>query len=281
MGLLKQLVFILMLMILIADLDARTCPKGSKITGNGCEPCTEGYYQPVENDSQQCKPCTVCYNKMGSVAEQSCTKTTNTKCQCRGKSVPGEQDSSTCKCKEGFGLKEGECEECEDGYFNKVINMPCQKWKDCKSAGVKVNGTKTSDVICDELKTITHMITTSTMSKIVSLTRLTTHRPRGGAQTQKMHTVTTTAAPKQTIWREETLPSAPSNVGNHNGVTLVIGVLVFIGLLVLTAVTCWLHNTSSWQKKTTVQTTDSFYRRPVEESGDGSASSLKLNPHES
>lgn len=43
----------------------------------------------------------------GSVVVQHCTKTTNTKCKCRGEFVPSESDSSTCKCDIGYGLKNG------------------------------------------------------------------------------------------------------------------------------------------------------------------------------
>lgn len=85
-----------------------------------------------------------------------CTAETNTICECRGKFVPSDSDSSTCKCDIGFGKNQRgtemitqhcmqyakeivfivirsyplpECEECEEGYFSKSINSRCEKWK--------------------------------------------------------------------------------------------------------------------------------------------------------
>ncbi|XP_034724741.1 tumor necrosis factor receptor superfamily member 1B isoform X2 [Etheostoma cragini] len=276
MILLKLLIFTLTFYGLIADSDAQTCPKGQRLKiyrgGNiryGCEFCPEGNYQPVENESQYCKPCTRCDDKKGSVVKEECTKVSNRKCQCRGEFVPSESDFSICKCDVGFGLNNNECSKCDDGYFNTQINLPCKKWKECKS-GVKIPGTRTSNVICNPaLKP--GDTTPPTSEKNVSLiTRSTSKDPLEGAHTQRMHSTITTAAATA-----HARPSRdpPSDTGNYIGMTLLI--FGIIGLLVLTAVTCKLHITA---QPAVLPKNDSLCRRPVEESGDGSLSSLKLCP---
>uniref|UniRef100_A0A3B4VFA9 Tumor necrosis factor receptor superfamily member 4-like n=1 Tax=Seriola dumerili TaxID=41447 RepID=A0A3B4VFA9_SERDU len=200
-----------------------------------CKICPDGYYQPEENDSLSCRPCTIITNE-----------STDTKCQCREGFVPWGSDSSTCKCDIGFGLTNGKCSKCEVGFFSKSINSPCQKWKECKS-GEKIPGTSSSDVICIELKSNPDITTPD-------ITFLPSHSPHEETQAQNLHTTTTT--------------------------TTSLAVLMFgiVGLLVLTAVTCKLHITPCVQRKPAVQTKDSLCRRPIEEIGDGSQSSLKQNP---
>ncbi|XP_044072324.1 tumor necrosis factor receptor superfamily member 5 isoform X2 [Siniperca chuatsi] len=253
MVLLKLLILTLTFYELIVDLDARTCPKGQRVTSGGddCENCPDKYYQSEENDSKYCQPCTKCDEQSGSVVKEKCTKETDTKCQCRGDFVSRDTDSSTCKCDIGFGLKNGDCLKCEHGYFSTSINSNCQKWKDCKSAGVNITGTKTSDVICnDESRSFSSYVTTPpTSNKIVSLiTHLTSHRPHEGTQTQKMHTTTTTSAPGDRVIPND---KVPSDTGNHIGMALLI--FGIVGLLVLTAVTCKLQISSCVPIKPAVQ----------------------------
>ncbi|TDH13885.1 hypothetical protein EPR50_G00038240 [Perca flavescens] len=281
---LLKLLLTLMFYELIVDLDAQTCPKGQRIyrrrnSGNiNCENCPNEYYQPVENHSQYCKPCTRCDTAKGSVVKENCTKMTNRKCQCRGQFVPSENDSSICKCDIGFGLKDKECLMCDQGYFSTQINSPCEKWRECKS-GVKIPGTRTSDVICNpELNP--NDITPPTSNKNVSLiARLTTKHPLEGAQTQRMHTTTTTTTTTNTTAAPpaHTSPSRdhPSDTGNYIDIGMALLIFGIIGLLVLTAVTCKLHITP---QPAVLPKNDSLCRRPVEESGDGSLSSLKLYP---
>ncbi|XP_034388811.1 tumor necrosis factor receptor superfamily member 9 [Cyclopterus lumpus] len=281
MVLFKVLVFTLTFHKIIVDLDARTiCPKGHRVTksGTSCEICPSEAFQPEEKDSQFCKACTKCDFESGSIVKEECTKETNTKCQCRGEFVPWESDSSTCRCGIGFGLKRDgtECSKCEDGYFSTQINSCCQKWRECK-CGVKMNGTRSSDVLCNfELQgcsgasntyitppSNTYIITATTSNKLVSLiTRLTSHHSNERAQTQRMDTIATTAAPGHT------------DAYIATGVAFLI--LGIIGLLVLTAVIGKLHMTP----QPIALKNDSLCRRPVEESGEGSLSSLKLNPGE-
>ncbi|XP_041812826.1 tumor necrosis factor receptor superfamily member 4 isoform X2 [Chelmon rostratus] len=253
----KLLIFTLTLHGLLVNLDAVSCPKGQKVSrgGRGCEDCSDGYYQPVENYSRQCMACTRCDERSGSVVKEKCTKESDTKCECRGEFVGSDSDYSTCKCDIGFGLSLGECSKCADGYFSTSIDSSCQKWKECKSAGVSINGTQTSDVICNkESQSNTYVTTATTSNKDVSLiTRLISHRPHEGAQTQKTHTTTTTtSAPGPTVTpKDKGQPSYPSNTGNHIGMVLLI--FGIIGLLVLTAVTCRLHLTPHMERRPAVQ----------------------------
>ncbi|XP_068568300.1 tumor necrosis factor receptor superfamily member 9 [Cebidichthys violaceus] len=258
------------------DLARRNCPKGHRVAQSGCQVCPNDAFQSEENDSQYCKACTKCDYESGSVVKEKCTKETNTQCRCRGEFVLWESDSSSCKCDIGFGLKLGriECSKCEDGYFSSHVNSRCQKWKECK-CGVKINGTRSSDVICSEgcsdasstyitTPSNTYVITPPTSHKMVSLiTRLTSHHPHGRAHTQRMHTTTTTTA-------------APGHTATYIGAGMTLLILGIIGLLVLTTVTCKLHI----PPQPAAPKKDSLCRRPVEESGKGSLSSLMLNPGE-
>ncbi|XP_051271948.1 tumor necrosis factor receptor superfamily member 4 [Dicentrarchus labrax] len=280
---LKLLLITLTFYELIVHVNAYNCPKGQRIAkdGKSCESCQDNTYQPEDNRSQRCKACTHCDEDSGSFVKKQCTKTTNTKCQCRGEFVPFDNDSSTCKCDTGFGLQGRVCSKCKDGYFNAGINLPCKKWKECKS-GVNINGTNKSDVVCnDESKGNTYVTTPLMTSTTVSLmTRLTSKRPHEGAVTQKMRTTTTTttttpSTPRHPATTEEKIqPFQPSNAGMA---LLIVGIAI---LLILTLVTCKLHIAPCMEKQPAVKKNESLCRRPVEESGDDSLSYLKLNPGE-
>lgn len=91
-------------------------------------------------------------------------------------------------------------------------------YSSCKSAGIKVNGTKTSDVICnEESKTNTHTTTDPTSKSVVRslFSHVTSHRPHEGAQTQKTLTTTTTSAPGHSNTPMPGIVS--SNKSNHFG----------------------------------------------------------------
>ncbi|KAM6947908.1 uncharacterized protein PEZ65_001453 [Lycodopsis pacificus] len=250
MVLFKLLIFTLTFYKFIVDLDAGSCPKGHRahrLVQGHCEKCPSQSYQPETNAGQHCKPCTKCDAKSGSFVKEKCTSETDTKCQCGGEFVPWDSDSSSCKC--------------TDGYFN--VNSHCQKWKECK-CGVKMNGTKSSDAICEGCSDASNTYTTTppTSKKMVSLiTRLTSRHPHETAQTQRTHIRTTTTA-------------APGHTATYIGTGMALLILGIIGLLVLTAVTCKLHITP----QPAAPKKDSLCRRPVEESGEGSLSSLKLIP---
>ncbi|KAI3369979.1 hypothetical protein L3Q82_024791 [Scortum barcoo] len=191
-------------------------------------------------------------HKRGSVVKEECTRERNRECQCRNGFVPWDGDSSTCKCEAGFGLVNGECKECQYGYFTTHKNSPCQKWKEC-AAGVRFAGSTTQDVICNEgPKSNTSATISPTSSNVASLiTRLTSHRPQGGNKTQTMittTTATTTSAPAHTPKRQS---SHSSITGNHIGMAIVMfGVVVLLGL---TSVMCKPHITACMEKGPAVQ----------------------------
>ncbi|XP_072239129.1 LOW QUALITY PROTEIN: uncharacterized protein [Leuresthes tenuis] len=284
--------------------------KGHKIVLNGrkqpsCVACGDGYYQPTENVSQSCKGCTTCQE--GSFEIERCTKVADAKCQCHEGFVPYMEDSVMCKCDRGFELRQGVCSECDAGYFNPSIGKTCKKWKEydhcfntlpllyikhcslsyiyrdkpliylcilssCKETGVKIPGTPTTDAICNEAMR-SYPPAVSTPNKSFSLAE--THPPHEGAETQTTHSTTTTLFRKTSV-TEKVRPPPYSNTGNHFGMAPFI--FGFAVLLVLTAVICKLYFSPCWQKIPTQHTNDPLCRRPVEESGDSSESSLKLNP---
>ncbi|XP_053724641.1 tumor necrosis factor receptor superfamily member 4 isoform X1 [Synchiropus splendidus] len=151
---LQMLILTLIFNNLITYSDGKTCPKGQKVTrkSGSCEACPDGYYQPTENESTECKPCTRCDQNSGSVANKQCTKVSNTECKCQQNFSPVEDDSSTCKCPKGNGLNQGQCSPCLHGTFNTKENSPCRQWKRCKF-GVKFSGNRSSDAICSDNNT--------------------------------------------------------------------------------------------------------------------------------
>ncbi|XP_073323759.1 uncharacterized protein [Pagrus major] len=164
-----------------------------------------------------------------------------------------------------------ECSECEAGYFSTSIDSTCRKWRECKS-GVQKNGTKISDVICkDESKSDTYVSATPTPHNIVpAVKRFTSDRPHEGAQTQKIHTTTTTSAPRHMT------PVPPPTTGSQIGVILIIGMGLVL-LLVLTAVACKQHAIPK-ERQQPEQKSESLCRKPVEESGDSNEALFKQNP---
>lgn len=112
-----------------------------------------------------------------------------------------------------------ECTECEDGYFSKSINSPCQRWKQyvhppqfycsaqqwpvfptsvspffscrCKS-GVNVTGTKTSDIVCNDEKPQTGNDANVSPIPVKAVASNMTHQPQETVQTQRLFTTTTT-----------------------------------------------------------------------------------------
>ncbi|XP_061639550.1 tumor necrosis factor receptor superfamily member 21 isoform X1 [Phyllopteryx taeniolatus] len=262
----------------VADLDLFSCPKGQLIKMHGasqkyCAACPEGYHQPGENYSKQCKPCTKCNEVSGSEVTEKCTKETDTKCQCREGFVPVEPDSATCECSVGFGLRRGECSKCEDGSFNRRPDTPCIKWKACKS-GVNISGNSTSDVICNgEPKRHPHGSPTSNRTVSVNTPpheRAQSHNSIHADATTT--TTTTTTAVHKMLSRDKVEPAPLSTTTNfHIGLAfLIFGI---VALLILSAVTCKVHVTTFVRRWSGVQR-DLLYRRPVEESGDGTRSNL-------
>ncbi|XP_075893430.1 tumor necrosis factor receptor superfamily member 4 [Nelusetta ayraudi] len=253
------------------------CPKGQRVTTGGCATCPPDNFQPEENRSKSCRVCTRCNNRSGSDVGKACTKVTNTICRCRGEFVARDtSDSSTCQCNPGFGLKDTECLKCEDGYFSTTRDVPCRKWRECKSAGIKVKGTTTSDVICnEEPDVVTRPVTTnSTPKEDVSLSLpVTPNSPHEGNQTHKMLT-TTTATPSGNVIVQTTSMKS-SNMSNFFGILITF---TTVGLLVLIALTLKFFASPHVEKECEQPTKHESLCQPVMEIGDRSCSYIKLNP---
>ncbi|XP_061905429.1 tumor necrosis factor receptor superfamily member 4 [Entelurus aequoreus] len=274
---LKVLLLSLTFHQLFGNLDAAfSCPKGQRINvcnrnQKCCQACPDGYYQPEQNHSKQCKPCTRCNEASGSEVKEKCTKQIDTQCRCRRGFSPVELDSATCECALGFGLKQGECSKCEHGFFSPRPNTPCSKWKECKS-GVNVNGSSTSDMLCNgEPKT-----PNTTMSVV---TNVELHRPQSPNHIHHNHDITKATTDHYVPSKGNMQPTQPPNLTRyHVGISFLI--IAIVGLLVLTVVTCKMHVKPCVRRQPTVQPINSLCRRPVEESGDGSRSALKIIPED-
>ncbi|XP_024915932.1 uncharacterized protein LOC107989242 isoform X1 [Cynoglossus semilaevis] len=265
MFLIRCLLFALTLFALVVSQDATAGPRYTLKAG---EVCRSGFYQ-VRKDT--CYQCTECHESTGSQTVKECAKYSNSRCQCR----PGfvfwrMEDHSVCKCDVGSGLTKGECSECEVGFFNTVINNPCQKWTVCKS-GVNITGSRTRDVVCNEpstqqtkqdVKTTTAVATAAVATSAVATAAV----------------ATTAVSPGQEVIRtpRETGGSSHSgHYGKHTGVVLLmLGIFL---LVLLTAVVCKQYMSPGPQTKPELEVKESQYGRPVEESGDGSEASVKQN----
>ncbi|XP_058486729.1 tumor necrosis factor receptor superfamily member 4 [Solea solea] len=268
----KFLLLLLTFYGLIVELDATICPKGQKVKRIGgkrytCDACPDGYYQPTENDSQKCITCKTCNADYGSKIIQVCTKETDTKCACRAGFNTSSPDFTICICNRGFGLKNGECSRCEEGFFTSHVNAQCRKWKECKS-GVNTTGTSTKDVICNEMSN----------PGIKTDITFTSQRPQEETRSHtKFTTISSTISPPTVTTKQIGKGDSPTSANTGNYIGLFLLMFGIVGLLLLTTVTCKLHIAQNVQRKPAEQTKDSVWKRPVEESGDGSELSVKLN----
>ncbi|RVE73450.1 hypothetical protein OJAV_G00047050 [Oryzias javanicus] len=266
----------------LVDSNGVSCPPGHRIVSDkkklGCETCKEGYFQPETTQSRMCKPCLHCDRESGSRVEEKCTTVKDTKCGCPGGFKSSARDSSICRCDKGFGLTkigdEAVCSKCLPGYFNKDYNKPCQKWTDCKDKGVKVPGSSTSDVICEE-RSHPPVASTSASTKAAPLTLVHPRQQKKGTLMPKTRLIITTTTTPQP---NEPKGKPPSNTSSENHFGLGLLMIGIAGLLLLTAVTCKLHFTPCWKKKRTPHMEEDTFCKPVKESGDGIHSSLHLNP---
>ncbi|XP_075996981.1 tumor necrosis factor receptor superfamily member 4 [Genypterus blacodes] len=269
MGLLRWRFFLSLIhtMAFVIVAASLTCRKGHKVsTAKGitkCEVCPVGNYMSEENASQRCRPCSRCDSQLGSEEKQSCSKTEDTKCQCRAGFIPWESNSVSCKCEGGFEQKNDECQKCQDGYFSDW-GSSCSKWKECKSTGVKVNGTSTSDVVCNTDTIISTPAPSNERDDV-------TDEP-DQAEDPLQHS-TTTSAPghgvSTKVWRQ---PSTPDHDYSPSGIAVLL-TLGIVGLIVMSAVTCKLNIIPCLLNKTPPENMkDSSYGSPVEESGDSNCS---------
>ncbi|XP_023853182.1 tumor necrosis factor receptor superfamily member 4 isoform X1 [Salvelinus sp. IW2-2015] len=260
--------------------EAYKCKIGErKSRGNmgRCEPCPDEAFQAVPNESQKCQPCNSCNESSGSEVISKCTKTSNAICQCRGGFTNSVKDSTICKCPVGSGLGKSDtisnCRECEHGFFTTDKDSTCAKWREC-SSGVKTSGTTMADVICNEEsesdgKTLPSMQPTSPSGSIQTVSKpLIQNQSQGSSRHPDVPTVT----PAVTGPKSTTL--------DYGQVMPLIGIVLLLTFL-LTAVTCKLvilPCIKNYKNPGVKAAQDSICRRPVEESGDNSLSSLVKTP---
>uniref|UniRef100_A0A8C5HLC9 Tumor necrosis factor receptor superfamily member 1B-like n=1 Tax=Gouania willdenowi TaxID=441366 RepID=A0A8C5HLC9_GOUWI len=240
----KLRIWMFIFFALLYTLDAKKCQKVKE--KDGCEDCTNDYFQPEDNDSKSCQSCTVCDTNAGSETKDECTKDTDTVCQCRGDFVAWASDSSPCH---KFYLKKKKfhlINNCKAGYFSTKMNEACSKWKDCQSTGVKIPGSTTSDAICNDNSTVAK---TRFLNKTESTSQI-NHPPHEGARTLMMLTTNVTRAPQKTTTEENFIPTQLSERANHNDcIFILLGIAGVLFILTVVSykkdvVPCWLRKTT-------------------------------------
>ncbi|XP_074776370.1 tumor necrosis factor receptor superfamily member 5 [Athene noctua] len=148
------------------------CQPGEKLVSecNGtensvCTRCESGHYQQSWTRERHCTPHDICEENTGLIVKTQGNATHNTVCQCRAGTHCSDSTCQTCvenqPCQHGFGFVAAKavarmsspCEPCAEGTFSNVSSKtePCHPWTSCEEKGlvVKVQGTNTSDVICE------------------------------------------------------------------------------------------------------------------------------------
>ncbi|XP_024294041.1 tumor necrosis factor receptor superfamily member 10C-like isoform X1 [Oncorhynchus tshawytscha] len=255
------------------------CKKGEMISrrkGRFCDPCPERQYQAGPNRSQRCEPCTDCLENSELISE--CTKTSNAICQCRTGFIRRNDESSLCKCAKGSGLDTSGliCRECKEGSFSTKMDSKCVKWRECRS-GVRILGSVTSDVTCNENsepegKALSSTHTTSPSGSIQTFSKSLIQSQRSSP-----HPDVPTLTPAPTI---KVTKSPKFSTADFGQVMTLVGIVLLLTFL-LTTVTCKLITIpciKNHKKPAVRKSQDSMCRRPVEESGDSSFSSLVKQP---
>ncbi|XP_065501677.1 tumor necrosis factor receptor superfamily member 5 isoform X2 [Caloenas nicobarica] len=130
-----------------------------------CTRCESGHYQQGWTREKHCAPHDICDDNTGLIVKTQGNATHNTVCQCRAGMHCSDTSCQTCvenqPCQRGFGFVAAKavarmsspCEPCAEGTFSNVSSKtePCHPWTSCEEKGlvVKVQGTNTSDVICE------------------------------------------------------------------------------------------------------------------------------------
>ncbi|XP_028855415.1 glycerate kinase isoform X2 [Denticeps clupeoides] len=255
----------------------RLCPprpgERMKYNKEGCEPCPKNQYKDNEKDSQFCVRCKQCSQIPGTTESSSCTPISDTVCTCLPGFIHLEKEAG-CVCPKGYGvqsIKVTKCIQCDSGFFSDKADMSmCQKWKRCGQRGVKMNGSRTSDVVCYSEAEGKNM--TSPQAEESWTTNSTW---KGSAIT---HPPTVTATVTQVASRPlpRTSPTKSTPPNNHpNYGTIALFVVSFILLSICLALTCKLASDMRFfSKLKKVPLKGAVWRKPVEESGDKSSSSV-------
>ncbi|XP_041945168.1 tumor necrosis factor receptor superfamily member 10C [Alosa sapidissima] len=258
------------------------CGAGTRNNNNRCVPCEKGKFRNEGHSlDDHCRVCSIC--GYGTKEKSPCTVVSDTECECLEGFTRRPKNKNTCDCGKGSGVDSTgkRCLTCEDGFLSVKTDgiMKCQKWKDCGSLGVKFKGSASSDVTC---ATATEVTDTGVPSSSPSLTTKTVIPATIMATATSMnqysiHTqeITSLSVPSF-VSRQSMTTSAPSASAEHYYSGMVA--LLFTAFILLIICFALIFKLAAGlclkQLKKPIARADTVCRRPVEESGDKSCSSL-------
>ncbi|XP_031422983.1 tumor necrosis factor receptor superfamily member 9 [Clupea harengus] len=252
------------------------CGPGFKKGKSGCDPCPDGEFKSKSSSSSFCTICDNCGE--GTTQTSPCTKTSNIICSCREGFT--RRHRFACICDKGSGVDStGKCVKCEDGFFNNGVDekTTCQKQKDCGPYGVKVPGSATSDVTCytateggpGQTPLVTASSSSPTLKKSTSAITLAT---AASMNQQLIHRVNSSTLPSWVTTQSKATPAPASHY--YNGMVALLITSFFLTILCFTLIFKLAAGLCLNRFKKQIVRADTVCRKPVEESGDKSSSSL-------
>ncbi|KAJ8401273.1 hypothetical protein AAFF_G00385040 [Aldrovandia affinis] len=237
-----------------------------RLRREGCAPCLENQYQPIENNDKNCINCQTCDENSGSKEILKCSPTMNTQCKCRDGFVPNKKDPGSCKCAKGSELfkTEKKCVKCQEGYFNADAGMECKKWTDCGLMGVKIHGSSELDVVCNDNLGDSQISITPKLALSAVRVKQTTSSTSATVPTTFPPTSTSALGPSSTL--------QPYNDRSSGHVFALVPVLLLLLLLMSLSPLFCKKIVQNCKKKFTKA--DTPCHKPVEESGHSCHSSL-------
>ncbi|KAL2090918.1 hypothetical protein ACEWY4_013181 [Coilia grayii] len=252
------------------------CDAGQREIRDRCTPCPLDEFKTKEDAAGKPKDaCTICSTcHAGTVKISSCEKHKNTECKCLEGFTPRNAQSFVCDCGIGYGVDETgqKCLKCPYGSFSNKVDAksPCYKWTDCGQLGVKVPGSSTSDAICNAgpiAKPNTTLPLSVTPNRSIPVVTITTAASINHYITNKVNPSKLTSG--HSVRTKSTSAPLPHHGMVALGTAFVLLLILSLGLIFKFSAALCLNRL----KKQIVQT-DSVCRKPVEESGDKSSSSL-------
>ncbi|XP_015192376.1 tumor necrosis factor receptor superfamily member 4 isoform X2 [Lepisosteus oculatus] len=239
------------------------CQPGEKRSyeQDGCVPCQDDRYQPKPNHSKTCLKCSVCNKNKGSEEVSPCTRTRNAICKCLPGFASRDSNNETCTCQKGYEMdaKEKSCVPCKDGFYS-TDGEKCIKWTECGTKQVRVEGSREADVVCGDDP---------------SAPKSSPGTPVPGLSGQSHSTDISTVGASSAPGRSATTPRAGAASDFKLGLMLAFFISSLVLLVIVITTSCKLV---IWpcikKKKKLFINPDGSCRRPVEESGDSSRSSL-------
>nr|XP_020662695.1 tumor necrosis factor receptor superfamily member 5 isoform X2 [Pogona vitticeps] len=170
------------------------CPPGQKVktpcdgeSDTVCQPCETEHFQAGWTKEKHCTPHTYCDPNAGFLLHVPGTATRDAECRCRNGTHCSSPECQVCRpskpCGPGEGvqkeashLEDTVCVECPEGFFSSVVSAtaPCQPWSRCVDRNLvqKANGTRHSDVTCEEVRAATRPPPTSAPNREAGRTHL-------------------------------------------------------------------------------------------------------------